>query len=104
MSKASVVLFGAVGYLVCLGTFLCAIGYVGNIFMLRPGTAELWSRWFLDRSGSYDRRGLAQRDGSTDYSQAVDKSNGASDRANRVCVVREACVHTPLDNGDCLEC
>ena len=103
MSKAIVVLFGVVGYLVCLGTFLCAIGYVGNTLMLRSGTAELWSRWFLDRSDSHDRRGLPQRDGSIGF-QEVDKSNRASDRANRVCIVREACIRTPLDDGDCMEC
>ena len=100
MSKAIVLLSGALGYLACLATFLYAIGFVGSVLVPRSAAAELWSGWFIDRSGpSDDRRGR-----SSESQAPVDTGGTSSDQPKRVCVVREGCVNTPLDDGDCLEC
>ena len=105
MSKAIVRLSGVLGYLICLGTFLYAIGFVVSMLMPKSAAAELWLGWSIDRSDSYDdRRALARRPSVSGFQASVGKSSTASDRAKRVCFVREACVPLPLDDGDCLEC
>ena len=104
-NRAIVLLSGVLGYLLCLATFLYAIGFVGSILMPKSAAAELWSGWFIDRSDSSDDRRVLARRHTTSESQApLDRSSTVPDQAKRVCFVRESCVNTPLDDGDCLEC
>ena len=100
MSRAIALFFGVFGYLVFIGTFLYVIGFVGSILMPKSAAAEFWSVGSNDRSDLYDdRRGLAQRQTSPGFKAPI-----TPDPAKRVCIVRAACVNTPLDEGDCLEC
>ena len=89
MSQAIVVLFGVLGSIVCLGSFLYAMWFVGNILTRKSGIAV---------------REVEQSGSSIESPTLLDRGRRASDQPKRVCFARQACLSTPLDDGDCLEC